>query len=320
MWSTKGVSVVAIYHLHVKRLSRNKGHSAIKASAYRSGQIMTDELGKKINYSNRPDIEPLEIVSADWMPDWCKDRQTLWQNVEDVEKRKDAQLAIEIEFALPLELSPEEKKRAIHDMLEYLANKTQAPLDASIHNKPENPHIHIMLPTRTVTPDGWGKKNRDLMNKEDVRELREVWQSVANKYLMEHNIRIDCRSYADQGINKVPGKHLGKRLWQKIKELIKQGIQAITKPNPKRIQQPEQPQVEQKEYRDPLLEEYIKQHEALKYKYADEFEKRFELYLPQVRWRQKAEYLALCDLQERENHEMKNSKKIRQRDRGGYER
>ena len=41
-------------------------------------------------------------------PEWMGDREKLWNGVEKTEKRKDAQLAREINIALPRELSPEQ--------------------------------------------------------------------------------------------------------------------------------------------------------------------------------------------------------------------
>lgn len=45
-----------------------------------------------------------EILAPPGAPEWVTDRQARWNAVEAIERRKDAQLAREIEIALPVEL------------------------------------------------------------------------------------------------------------------------------------------------------------------------------------------------------------------------
>jgi hypothetical protein len=216
---------VAIYHLHVKVLTRSKGHSALKASAYRAGADLRDLDGSAISYSRRQDAEALSIYTRSNHPDcdWVYDRQSLWASIERAEKRKDAQLAREVEFALPIELCRQDQRSCALRMAEYITSKFDVPLDISIHYKEGNPHCHILIPLRTLGPDGWGQKIREMNRKEFVLELRKAWQDIANEYLAGI-ARIDCRSYEEQDIKKVPQKHLGKRLYKYIKRYIIKGI------------------------------------------------------------------------------------------------
>ncbi len=75
----------------------------------------------------------------------------------------------------------------------------------------ENPHAHILLTTREITPAGFGLKNRDWNKRELVFEQRRSWQEIANTHLhlAGHNTRIDCRSLQERGIDLEPGLHLG---------------------------------------------------------------------------------------------------------------
>ncbi|MEW5847135.1 MAG: MobA/MobL family protein [Bacteroidota bacterium] len=217
---------MAIYHLHVKVLTRSKGHSAIKASAYRSGTKLKTLDGTTVDYSNRKDIITLPIYGNN-LPDWATERQTLWESIERAEKRKDARLAREIEFALPIELSEREKLDCVETMSKVFWDSFHIPVDVVIHNKPDNPHVHMLIPTRELTPDGWGKKIRWMDNKEFVLGIRRIWQDVANKYLERYQKKIDHRSYKERGIDKVPQKHLGKKFWIEIKKAIKIGIDIV---------------------------------------------------------------------------------------------
>ena len=50
-----------------------------------------------------------EILAPDNAPEWMHNRSELWNAVEAVERRKDAQLAREIQISLPHELTPEQR-------------------------------------------------------------------------------------------------------------------------------------------------------------------------------------------------------------------
>jgi len=220
---------MAIYHLHVKVLTRSKGHSAIKAAAYRSGTALKDIDGAMVDYSRRADVTRLPIVGEN-LPDWAKDRQSLWESVERVEKRKDAQLAREVEVALPIELSDNEKILVVERFSRYLSFMYGGvPVDAVIHNKQGNPHAHLLFPTRCLTPDGWGQKDRSKNNPEIVKAVRKEWAELSNEYLFKYQQRIDHRSYKERGIDKVPQVHLGKKFWIRIKEALAVGVDTFLK-------------------------------------------------------------------------------------------
>ena len=101
---------MAIYHLSVKIISRSSGRSSVAAAAYRSGDILTNEWdGITHDYSKKRWIEHTEIILPPNAPEEFKDRSTLWNAVEMAEKPGNAQLAREVELALPIELSPQER-------------------------------------------------------------------------------------------------------------------------------------------------------------------------------------------------------------------
>src|SRR3546814_16240297 len=52
-------------------------------------------------------------MAPDRTPDWMLDRSRLWNGVEAVEKRKDAQLAREVEISLPRELGAEDRRALV---------------------------------------------------------------------------------------------------------------------------------------------------------------------------------------------------------------
>ena len=84
--------------------------------------------------------------------------------------------------------------------------------DLNIHWEPDNPHAHVMLTMREVSADGFGRKVREWNQIGLLREWREHWADRANQRLHELGIdvRIDHRSYRDQGIELEPTSHLGR--------------------------------------------------------------------------------------------------------------
>ena len=102
---------MAMWHLRSQVIGRGKGKSAIAAAAYRAGEAIHSEYaGMVFDYTKKKGIEFSEILAPENVPEWVYDRTKLWNEVEAFEKRKDAQLAREIEVALPIEFSLEQQK------------------------------------------------------------------------------------------------------------------------------------------------------------------------------------------------------------------
>lgn len=218
---------MAIYHFSVQVASRSAGKSAVAMAAYRSGERLQDErTGETKHYAR--DVQPeTAIMAPEGAPDWVYDRNRLWNEVEKAEKRKDSQLCREINVALPIELSPEEQQQLLADYCQAQFVDRGMIADIAIHrDDPGNPHAHIMLTMRDITPDGFGKKNRDwnpsfanqkhtqgfVKRAENLENWREAWAEYANQALAEagRKERIDHRSFEAQGItDRMPTIHEG---------------------------------------------------------------------------------------------------------------
>ena len=97
---------IAIYHCNISIVSRGKGKSAVAAAAYRSGEKLTNEWdGMTHDYTRKGGVVHTEIMLPPHAPPSFSDRSTLWNSVELYEKAGNAQLAREIDAALPIELS-----------------------------------------------------------------------------------------------------------------------------------------------------------------------------------------------------------------------
>lgn len=197
---------MAIYHCSVKVISRATGRSAVAAAAYRSGERLTDErLGKCHDYTRKSDIEHRAIMAPDRTPDWMLDRASLWNGVEAAEKRKDAQLAREVEISLPRELDVEGRRALIDSYVREQFVSQGMIADVSLHrghsaDGQEQPHAHVMLTMRDLTGEGFGKKNRDWNAAERLEGWRASWADHANRALERAGCdeRIDHRSLKDQ--------------------------------------------------------------------------------------------------------------------------
>jgi len=180
---------VAIYHLSAKVISRKSGRSSVAAAAYRSAGRMRDERqGVEHDYSRKRDVVHTEIMAPENAPDWMRDRDQLWNAVELVERRKDAQLAREIEVALPRELDRDARLELVRGFVEreFVARGMIA--DVAVHEGRARdglgqPHAHIMLTMRELTGDGFGKKDRSWNTPDVLIGWRESWAREANSEL-----------------------------------------------------------------------------------------------------------------------------------------
>ncbi len=204
---------MAIYHFTAKVISRSKGRSAVAAAAYRSGsKLHDDRQDLKFDYTQKSEVVFSEILLPEGAPAWMANRETLWNAVEAGEKRKDAQLARDIEFALPQELSRELAIALARDFVrrEFVTRGMIA--DLNVHWEPDNPHVHLMLTMRELYANGFGRKVTDWNKVALLKEWRERWADLANEHLLRagHDVRIDHRSYKEQGVELEPTSHLGK--------------------------------------------------------------------------------------------------------------
>lgn len=99
---------MAIYHCTIKIIGRSGGKSAVASAAYRSGEKLYDErIGLTHDFTKKHGVVFTEVSLPAHAPPEYADRNALWNAVEKAERNSNAQLAREIEVALPKELSRE---------------------------------------------------------------------------------------------------------------------------------------------------------------------------------------------------------------------
>ena len=208
---------MAIYHFSVKVIGRASGRSGVAAAAYRAGERLHDErLDRDHDFRAKAGVEHSEILLPEGAPEQWRDRERLWNDVEAFEKRKDAQLAREVEFAIPREMTKAEGIELARDFAQREFVDRGMIADLNVHwdigaDGQPKPHAHMMLTTREVSPDGFGQKVREWNAHENVAQWRERWADHVNTRLAELDIdaRIDHRSLEAQGIELEPQDKIG---------------------------------------------------------------------------------------------------------------
>ena len=211
------------------------------AAAYRSGEKLVNEWdGMTHDYTRKGGVVHTEIMLPSHAPPEFADRSTLWNSVEEIEKSSTAQLAREIEVALPIELSRAEQLALVRAFVKDNFVDAGMCADFAIHDKGTgNPHAHIMLTIRPIREDGkWGAKCRkvydldsqgqripdgkggwknhredttDWNRRENAEKWRAAWAAYTNRALEAAGRpeRIDHRSYKRQGVDIIPSVHMG---------------------------------------------------------------------------------------------------------------
>ena len=147
---------MAIYHLEAKVVSRGAGRSAVAASAYLScSRLYNDYDGIQHDYTKKQGLVWQEVFLPEYAPQEWKDREQLWNAVEEVETAKDSRLAREFVVALPIELNREEQIELLQDFIREQFVSDGMCADAAIHDTDgHNPHAHILLTVRPLDERG----------------------------------------------------------------------------------------------------------------------------------------------------------------------
>lgn len=199
---------MASYHLSAKIIGRSDGRSVVAAASYRAGEMIErHETGQTSDYRRKSGVVSADLLLPVGAPEWAADRAQLWNAVEAIEKRKNSQLAREIEVALPNELPADVARDLVLSWARDELVSRGMVADVCIHD-PEpapgvqrNRHAHILCTVREFDGEGWSKtKNRTWNDKGLLLKWRESWAKTQNAALELHGCsdRVDHRSLEDQ--------------------------------------------------------------------------------------------------------------------------
>ena len=208
---------MADYRFSAQIIKRSEGKSSIASAAYRSASRLIDQrTGEIHDYTRKAGVIHTEILSPDKTPEWMHDRGQLWNTVETVERRGDAQLAREIQLSLPHELDQAQRHALLLDFVQEQFVNQGMIADIAIHapdaeGDQRNHHAHVMLTMRSLTGNGFGKKDRSWNSNDILAQWREQWAHHQNRALERHGhpARVDHRSFEARGIDREPSQHLG---------------------------------------------------------------------------------------------------------------
>ena len=215
---------MAQFHLCVHPIvSRGKGHSLARAAAYNMRTRLNDErTGETHDYSRRRDLLHSEILVPPEAPAWGADLQSLVTGVGRAEKRRDAQLARNLDIALPAELSLDQNKALLREFVREAFGSRGYVAAVAIHAAPGDPrniHAHIIVPLRKLGTEGFAATRPEAQETFRRRrvwteDLRATWEMAGNRHLEAAGFAptLDRRSYLRRGIDRVAGRHLGPAL------------------------------------------------------------------------------------------------------------
>ncbi|MBY0273507.1 MAG: AAA family ATPase [Alphaproteobacteria bacterium] len=221
---------MALYHFSAKVFSRSS-RNTVNAIAYRSGCKLYDErTGQTFNYQKK-EVQHVELVLPKDAPEWAMEIQKLIAEdrqkgvqafcniVEGAEKRIDAQVWREFEFALHRELNDEQNIALAREFVEEqicfhgMAAQLNFHFDVDKKTGEEKPHCHVLVTTRRLEENGLSpKKEREWNAKSFLCDLRVKWEEYSNFHLKlhGHEIQIDHRSNIERGIEMEPQPKLGR--------------------------------------------------------------------------------------------------------------
>lgn len=218
---------MAQYRFSVKpRLSRGKGASVARAVSYITRSEVHDErTGEDFDFSRHTNKALfVGVYAPQKAPEWAHDLQALTNEIENAEKRKDAQLAMPLELSLAHELTLEQNRWMLQDFIKENFTRQGYATIAAIHEPPEhgderNIHAHLLVTLRTLDENGFSptkKEQQDFFRakSERVEGLRQSWEKHLKHHLERHGFeqeaaRVSCLSLDAQGIDREATQHLG---------------------------------------------------------------------------------------------------------------
>ena len=210
---------MAIYHFSGQVLgrtvkanpdgTRRPPSNAVAAAAYRSGQRLVDRTSGQVHdYSQRRGVVHEEVMVPAGAAPWLENRELLWNTVEAMEKRRDAQLAREFNMALPHELDAAQRLELVRDFVGRQFVQRGMVADIALHDPIAehgqnrfNFHAHVMLTLRKATPDGLHPvKTREWNSKELLNVWRAEWALACNVALERggKRVKVDHRTLQAQ--------------------------------------------------------------------------------------------------------------------------
>ncbi|RYE95859.1 MAG: hypothetical protein EOO77_42115, partial [Oxalobacteraceae bacterium] len=186
--------------------SKARGSNMEAYSAYPAGLSGTSErTGDDFDFTSRDDL----LFHTIFYPENARrfdDCLGMWREVNRVETHCKAQFAFELVLPLSPDLPLHHNIAMLEEFATWYRVRHGVPVQCDIHSGVrdadaghppglrDNPHAHLLMPTRTLGPDGFGAKTRHLnppffrglvMEEE---KLRHAWADSQRRYCERHDI------------------------------------------------------------------------------------------------------------------------------------
>lgn len=229
---------IAHFNAEIIKSSRN----VVWLAAQRHRVRMYDELNGRFTDrvdGDEPSYEEIALPASapQWIADLVASRsvskasEAIWNRIT-MEERANGQLAREITVGLPIELTCEQNIALAREFVRQNVVTMGVVADWVFHNWEHNPHVRLLHTLRPVVEQGFGLKKIPVLSEDGapfkvgnrivyrtviggrngLLELRKAWFDAVNRHLelAGTDVRIDGRSYEEQGIDKKPGRHIGR--------------------------------------------------------------------------------------------------------------
>jgi Ti-type conjugative transfer relaxase TraA len=193
------------------------GSSATGLSAYIARDIRQDQSGERFNFAHRADeLAAHGLILPAGALEWAADAARVWREAERAEQTKDratgelrwkkgGQVAKHFTIALPREGTDEQRRDLLLAFIvqEIQPQKHGVAVEWAIHREKNNPHAHLLISTRTLAGDGFGKKarsmNPDFASKGDRHFVGEAdnwdirWAAFQKEFCARLGLEADIR-------------------------------------------------------------------------------------------------------------------------------
>ena len=230
---------------------RSKLQSSVKQAAYRHAEKYVDELyGKTQNFTSKAHQEEVQSLGM-FVPFGEEMPLTIaeaWNAAERAEKKINSVVGRVHIVALPHELTREQAVELAVEYTTELVARHRTYADTAIHWKDGNWHMHIGESDRRYEGGEFTEKVREMSEgvvgkagtrgsktknaagelvatkgSQEIEWMRSTWGWLCTAALENSGSddRVDMRSYARQGLDKVPGEHKGIKIYNKEQNLLK---------------------------------------------------------------------------------------------------
>lgn len=216
-------------------------HFHITSGKRGAGGRHADYVQRAGSYANYRGDEELEFTESINMPSWAAHLPTEFFRQADLNERANGSSYREFEFAIPREFDHDQRIAFVRDVVRQEIGDKH-PCTWAIHRPTatlggvEQPHAHVMFSERTLdgierNPEQFFKRAntkdpakggcaksskfsggmRAAERKDAINGVRERFATLQNEHLEKHGYkdRVTHKSLKDQGIERMPEKHLG---------------------------------------------------------------------------------------------------------------